>query len=288
MSITPPENGTPGTTPLYDETIAAPTYEDLRVPADDGYTTGQDQSGSGGAKERAQQTAGAAKGAASDVAGTAKGAASDVAGTAKGAATDVASTAKDAGHKVAATGKEQASKVAKDALSQARELYGQATSQLSDQAGTQQQKAAGTLHTFADDLTSMRGQQDGLAAELLENIGGRAKGVAEWLENRDPQDVLVEVKRFAANRPWLFIGLAAGAGIVAGRLSKALVAEAKDDAQPQTGATSGYTGTTGYSGLTAPEPSTGYTTGYTAPPASYGDTAIGGTGYDGGTLGGTR
>jgi ElaB/YqjD/DUF883 family membrane-anchored ribosome-binding protein len=256
MSITPPEDGTRGTTPLYDETIAAPTYEELRVPA----TTGSDQDDrQSGAKARAQQTAGTAKDAASDVAGTAK----------------------DAAAGVASTGKEQAARVAKDALGQARELYGQATAQLSEQAGTQQQKAASTLHTFADDLQGMRGDQQGLAAELLENVQSRAKGVADWLEHREPQDVLTEVKRFAANKPWLFIGLAAGAGIVAGRLTKALVAEAKDDDGP-TGAdapvappTTTYdAGVTGYSGGIP---------GYDAPAAADVRTAPGAS-----TLGGAR
>lgn len=217
MSITPPETGPSGTTPLYDETISAPTYEELRVPAvgagfgdvdtDDGTSDGAASQ----AEDRAKQTAGAARSAAADVKGTAQ----------------------DAGAKVASTGKEQASRVAEDAMGQARELYGQATSQLSEQAGTQQQKAAGTLHTFADDLGSMGGQdRSGLAAELVQNLETRARGIADWLEQREPEDVLDEVKQFAARRPGVFIALAAATGIVAARLTKALVAEAKDDAEP--------------------------------------------------------
>jgi gas vesicle protein len=217
MSITPPENGTPGTSPIYDETIAAPTFEELRVPPP-GFEQDldhDDADAEGGAaqtsKERAQQTAGAAKGAASDVAGTAK----------------------DAGTKVASTGKEQASRVAKDAMGQARELYGQATSQLSEQAGAQQQKAAGTLHTFADDLRSMGdGAQGGLAAELVQNIETRTRDIADWLDRHSPEDALDEVKQFAARRPGVFIALAAATGIVAARLTKALVAEAKSDDEP--------------------------------------------------------
>jgi hypothetical protein len=222
MSITPPENGTTATTPLYDETIAAPTYDELRVPppaydsdeGDDGSDSAASQ-----AKDRAKQTTGAAKDAASDV----------------------KDTAKDAGAKVASTSKDQATRVAKDALGQAKDLYGQATSQLSEQAGTQQEKAAGTLHTFADDLGKMGGQTDsGLASELVQSLETRARGVAGWLENRSPEDVLDEVKQFAARRPGLFIGLAAVTGIVAARLTKALVAEAKDSAETE--ATGGATG----------------------------------------------
>jgi uncharacterized protein YjbJ (UPF0337 family) len=217
MSITPPENGMTRTTPLYDETISAPTYEELRVPAP-GATFGDDTDTTDG---------GASGGAASQ----AKDRAKQTTGAAKSAAGDVKDTAKDAGAKVASTGKDQAARVAKDAMGQARELYGQATSELSSQAATQQEKAAGTLHTFADDLGGM-GQQSssGLASELVQSLETRARGVAEWLEQRDPEEVLDEVKRFAARRPGLFIGLAAVSGIVAARLTKALVAEAKDDA----------------------------------------------------------
>ena len=211
MSITPPTSGTSGTTPLYDETISAPTYEELRVPATGAESgkNGGDDGAAAQAKDRARQTSGAAKDAASDV----------------------KDTAKNAGAEVASTGKEQASRVAKDAMGQAKDLYGQATSQLAEQAGTQQEKAAGTLHTFADDLGSMGGQADsGLASELVQSLETRARDVAEWLEHRSPEDVLDEVKDFAARRPGLFIGLAAVTGIVAARLTKALVAEAKDEA----------------------------------------------------------
>lgn len=216
MSITPPENGTPGGSPLYDETIAAPTFDDLRVPPA-GYADELDglprvPSGTEGGeqtpKDRAKQTAGAAKDAASDVAGGAK----------------------EAGAKVASTGKEQATRVAKDALGQARDLYSQATSQLSEQAGVQQQKAAGTLHTFADDLGGMsQGAQGGLAAELVQNLETRTRDIAGWLERHSPEEALDEVKQFAARRPGVFIAIAAASGIVAARLTKALVAEAKSD-----------------------------------------------------------
>jgi hypothetical protein len=253
MSITPPEDGTPAT-PLYDETAAAPTYSDLRVPPpvfeeDLDLDAQQGGQGSGGAaqeaKDRAKQTTGAAKDAASDVAGTAK----------------------DAGARVASTGKEQASRVAKDALGQARELYGQATSQLSEQAGTQQQRAAGTIRTFAEDLGKMgQGQQpdSGLASELVQNLETRARGIGEWLEQHSPEEVLDEVKQFAARRPGLFIALAAGTGIVAARLTKALVAEAKDDAT--TGSASPSTTSTSTTGYSAPTTPTGATTPITPTP----------------------
>ena len=213
MSSTPPEGGTP-TTPLYDQTAAAPDYSDLRVPPpalEEALDPADRDGAPRGGQDRAAQSGGAAKDAAADVAGSAK----------------------EAGARVASTGGDQASRVAKDALGQARELFGQATAQLSEQAGAQQRKAAGTLRTVAEDLGRMgQGQQpeSGLATELVQNLETRARSIGDWLEQRSPEDVLDEVKRFAAERPGLFIALAAGTGIVAARLTKALVAEAKDDA----------------------------------------------------------
>ena len=94
-----------------------------------------------------------------------------------------------------------------------------------------------------------QGQQpeSGLASELVQNLESRARSIGDWLEQRSPEDVLDEVKQFAARRPGLFIALAAGTGIVAARLTKALVAEAKDDA-----ATGGSTPSTPAAGGTTP------------------------------------
>ena len=202
----------PPTTPLYDETVETTAFS---VDEDD---TGAD-SRTDQAKQQAKETAGQAKQTAQETAGVAKEQAGQVAGAAK-----------DAGARVAGTTKEQASRVASDALGQARELYSQATSELSSQASTQQTKAASTLRTFGEDLTSMGQNQDGgLAAELVQNLSQRASRAAEWLEQREPGDVLAEVKQFAARRPGLFIALAATAGVVGARLTKALVADAKSD-----------------------------------------------------------
>jgi hypothetical protein len=202
----------PPTTPLYDETVETTAF------ATDADETGAD-SKTDQAKQQARETAGQAKQTAQETAGVAKEQAGQVAGAAK-----------DAGARVAGTTKEQASRVASDALGQARELYSQATSELSSQASTQQTKAASTLRTFGEDLTSMgRNQDGGLAAELVQNLSQRASRAAEWLEQREPGDVLAEVKQFAARRPGLFIALAATAGVVGARLTKALVADAKSD-----------------------------------------------------------
>jgi hypothetical protein len=162
---------------------------------------------------------------------TAKQEASNVAGDAKGAARDVTSTAK-----------EKASDVVGEAKSQTRDLYDQTTSQLRDQAGAQQQRAAQGLRSISDELSSMADRSDGggVASELVRNASGRAGSVADWLEGRDPGSLLSDVKSFAARKPGTFIAIAAGAGILAGRLTKALAADAKNHASgAATGSTPG-------------------------------------------------
>jgi hypothetical protein len=231
MSSYPTDDSVHPTTPLFDETVSTTS---VYVDTDDT----DDATFDDGSSSRASQ----AKDTAKDTANQAKDTAKETAGQAKEQAKQVGSTAADAGQRVASTTKDQASRVATDALGQARELYSQATEQLSEQASKQQQNAASALHTLGDDLSKMHEQHEGggLAAELVQNVSQRADSIAEWLENREPGEVLDEVKQFAARRPGLFIALAAVTGVVAARATKALVADAKPDlASGLTGGSSG-------------------------------------------------
>jgi hypothetical protein len=90
------------------------------------------------------------------------------------------------------------------------------------------------LNSMAD------GADSGVASDVVRQAASRVSDVAGWLENREPAELLEDVKRFARRQPGLFIAIAAGAGFVAGRLTKALVANAHDDS----GSSAGYTGTT--------------------------------------------
>lgn len=178
-------------------------------------------------------------------AGTAGG--SDGAGgkadAAKGAAQDVAGDAKDKAANVAGTAKEQASNVASEATDHAKQLYSQATDTLKEQAAGQQERAAGGLRTLGEQLGRMADNDDeqGIAAKVVRDLSNRAGSAAGYLENRDPGSLLDEVKSFAARKPGTFIALAAGAGILAGRLTKALATEVKHEKE----AGSGTDGTVG-------------------------------------------
>ncbi|TLM80256.1 hypothetical protein FDW83_19000, partial [Pseudarthrobacter sp. NamE2] len=95
-----------------------------------------------------------------------------------------------------------------------------------NQAGSQQQKAAEGIRTISGQLQSMADapDQQGVASDLIRQAAQRSESVASWLENKQPGDLLSEVQRFARNRPGTFLLLAAGAGVLAGRLTRGLTA----------------------------------------------------------------
>jgi len=161
-------------------------------------------------------------------------------GTAKEQASGLAHAAADSGQGVLHEAKGQAADVVHEATSQARDLLGEARAGLTSQASDQQARAASSLRSLGDELGRMAdgSEQGGLAADLVRQVAGRTGSVASWLENREPGDVLGEVTDFARRRPGVFLALAAGAGVLAGRLTRGL-----KDAPPS----SGSTGSTGSS-----------------------------------------
>lgn len=164
--------------------------------------------------------------AAPDTSGTSKTQA------AKEEASHVASDAAAAAQGVAQTAKSEAANVAAEAKNSAQDLLHQAKSGLTSQAGTQQQKAAEGIRTISSQLQSMANapEQQGVASDLIRQAAQRSESVASWLETKEPGDLLAEVQRFARNRPGTFLLLAAGAGVLAGRLTRGLTAGAPEQA----------------------------------------------------------
>jgi hypothetical protein len=200
----------------------------------------------------------------------------------------VAGQAATAAQGVARTAKEEAANVASEAKSSAQDLLGQAKSGLTSQAGTQQQKAAEGIRNISSQLHSMASapEQQGVASDLIRQAAQRSESVASWLENKQPGDILGEVQRFARNKPGTFLLLAAGAGVLAGRLTRGLAAGATDNS-------TGTTGRAGVAGQYSGSPygnqySEGYAaTGGTVPPPPVQLPGPGTTtaGYDGGAPG---
>ena len=220
-------------------------------------STDQGTSGSGGAGEKAKQTGEKAKQQASQVADDAK---------AKG--THVRDVAAD-----------EASNVAGEAKSQAKGLLETTRSEVSDQAAQQTKRAASGLSTLGEQLQSLASgdPQDGPAKDLAQQAADRVSAAARWMEGREPADLLQDVQRFARRRPGTFLAIAAGVGLVAGRLTRGVAADAKEqkDAKDASSGTSQPTGTsygtgTSYDAGSAYDAGTSYDTG-----SSYGTTPYG-------------
>jgi hypothetical protein len=143
-------------------------------------------------------------------------------------AANVAGQAAGSAQNVAQTAKAEAANVASEVKTNARDLLQQAKSDLTSQAGVQQEKAAAGIRSISSQLHAMAEapEQQGVASDLIRQAADRSASVASWLENRDPGSLLHEVKSFARQRPAAFLLLAAGAGMLAGRLGRSLQAGA--------------------------------------------------------------
>lgn len=167
--------------------------------------------------DRARTAEGQALFASEDAAGRST---SEVAGD---EAADLGEHAKDAGMHVADVAKGQASEVAGEVKYQAKDLMDQARSELTEQARTQQERAAKGLHSMSQQFIAMgeNSGQSGMATDLVRRAGMRAGALADWLDVRDPGSLLEEVKDFARRRTGIFVAVAAVAGVAAGRLARA-------------------------------------------------------------------
>ncbi|HEY5820939.1 MAG TPA: hypothetical protein VIT20_03110 [Propionibacteriaceae bacterium] len=191
-------------------------------------------------------TADVAKDEAAQVKDTAAAEGRQVADTAKEEAKNAAGTAVEAGQQVAGTAKVEAKNVAAETTAQAKDLAKTAVSELSTQAGAQQQKVATLVHSYAKELGSMASgsQESGQLTDLTHQASAKAGEIGHWLENHEPRDLVRELTSFARRRPGAFLVGAAVAGVVVGRLTRNLAAEAKDEAAPSTNGTAHLT--TGY------------------------------------------
>jgi len=150
---------------------------------------------------------------------------------AKQQAADVGNTAAQSGEHVMHAVGEQTKRVAEETTRQARNLLHEGRQQLTEQARDGQQKTARSLHALADQLDDMYTKSDGsgMGPEAVHQAAGHARTVASWLEDREPGDLLNEVRGFARRKPGVFLAGAAVAGMLVGRLTRGVVAAQSDD-----------------------------------------------------------
>ncbi len=162
---------------------------------------------------------------------------------AKDRAADVASHAGEAARDVTREAGELAREVATEAKQRAGTLLDQAKTEVGEQASVQQERAVRGLRSFGDELGRMSTAttDPGYASDLAERGSELAARMASWLEQRQPGDVVREVAEFGRRKPGVFLAIAAGAGVAAGRLLRgATEASSESSDTPR----HGYTGTT--------------------------------------------
>ena len=148
----------------------------------------------------------------------------------KDQASDLSHGSIQAGKHVADVAREQASDVAAEAGRQGRDLLQRAQGQLEEQAAQGQQRLADRLLSLSDELRSMsEGSGQGVAADLARQAASQVRDAGKWMEDRKPRQVVDEMQSFARRRPAVFLLLAAGAGLVAGRLSRGLKDASSND-----------------------------------------------------------
>ncbi|MBG6215792.1 hypothetical protein IWX75_000229 [Arthrobacter sp. CAN_A6] len=168
---------------------------------------------------------------------------------AKDQAKNVGKEGAGAAKNVAGTAASEAKNVAGEAKAQAKGLLGDLGDDIKSQAGTQQQRVTDGIRGISDELKSMADKSENpMVAKIVHQVSDRTSSAASWLEGRDATDILNDVKGFARRKPGTFLGLAAGAGVVVGRLTKGLTGGASQgsDQSPKTGQSTGTYGTDSY------------------------------------------
>jgi hypothetical protein len=150
--------------------------------------------------------------------------------------------------------KEQGRQVAAETGHQVRDLYHRAVGEVNDQAGVQQKRAVNGLYALSDEAARMAGAvgPSGAMTPLVEEAGHRFRQAGEWLERREPGDVLREVREFARQHPGTFLVGAAVLGVLAGRLTTNLAGAGADNQGSATSPSSPTSATAAVSGTDRP------------------------------------
>jgi hypothetical protein len=164
-----------------------------------------------------------------------------VASTARDEAVTVASTAADQARTVAQTATDATSQVVGEAARQARDLLAETRDQVRTQAQTQTQRLAENARTVAGQLTTMASAtEQGPATEIAHQLADKVQSLAGYIEGRSPEMIVDDLRRYARQRPGMFLLGAGAVGFLAGRLLKG--ATAPDPGTANAAGTGAWTG----------------------------------------------
>jgi hypothetical protein len=162
---------------------------------------------------------------------------SSTTGTAKEQARNVQDSSYQATSQLAGAAKDQAENVAEDVRHQARQLAGETGQQLNEQARAQRDRAVSGLRSLGDELDSMSSstERSGLGAQVAREGSSWTHQVADFLEHREPGQLVDELRQLARRRPAAFLVGAVAAGVVVGRLTRGAMSARSDSAQTSVG-----------------------------------------------------
>lgn len=137
-------------------------------------------------------------------------------------ARELAEDGKESARHVGHAAKREAESVLGDAKKQTSHLLDELGSDVKAQTAVAQEKVSTNLRQISDELRSMVQASDasGTASTLVDQAARYSGDAAQWLGNKEPGDILHEVKDFARRRPGAFLGIALGAGLLAGRITR--------------------------------------------------------------------
>ena len=162
--------------------------------------------------------------------GTADSGSDSPSDAAKQEAARLKDTTAGAASQVAGTAKEQAGQVAGTAKEQAGQLVSQTRDQLSEQAMSQRDRAIGGVRSLSEEMRAMADSgQSGMGSQLVRQGADITEQIADFLEQREPAELVDELRSLARRRPGAFLLGAAIAGVAVGRLTRGAISARGDD-----------------------------------------------------------
>jgi hypothetical protein len=150
----------------------------------------------------------------------------DVKDTALSGAAETKDVLMERGGDTVAVAKDELAQLAQEARGHAYNLWSQTSDQLREHALAGTHQLADVLHSLSGELGHLasRSEQNGPVTAFARQASAKGGSFSHWLSNADVDDLMMEVRRFARRRPFAFLVGAATAGVLAGRLSRGLMA----------------------------------------------------------------
>jgi len=160
--------------------------------------------------------------------------------TARARGSEVAETTADEAKHVGGTALDEGRHLADEAKAEIRHVAEDARAQLRQQASAEADKAADSLRRFGDQASALaegRPDEAGPLANYVESAAEEIRRTAARLQEGGFDGVLNDTRRFARERPGLFLSAAAIGGFAAGRLLRGGKEMRKEEQEQESGGT---------------------------------------------------